>query len=766
MTLMRYIFVLLIMLMLFPYGAAARTFSIDKVRVEGSRRIERRVILAVLDASGGGLVDEKVIDRDLAEIFKLGKFSDVTAEVVTESGSSVLIYKVVERPLVRKLELIGNDEIKAEDLNELIQVKTPEIYNPKTVFESVKAMKAAYVEKGHYAATIETDLQVNDRNEATLSFNIYEGKQVLIDTIRFEGNTVFSDRELRKGIQTRERWIFSFLTDRGAYNEEMLQNDLAIVSDMYFNKGHVQVRVKQPDITIVEDGKYLDILIEVVEGDRFTVSTIDVQGELIAEKQTLMELNTLGTGAVFSREVLRESMMAINGYYADRGYAYVNVVPLTALDDVNKSISVKYDIEKGSKVYIGRIEIYGNTITVDKVIRREIALAEGDLFNASDINASRRRINSLGFFEEVSLNTNRGDDEQTIDIAVDVKGKPTGNFTLGLGYSSVDKLVVQGSIAQKNFLGRGLNMNASASLGGDSSTFRIGILDPYFLDSRISLGFDLYKTEREWDEYTEQKTGGDVKFGFPVAEDTRAFFIYRYEHRNITDVNPLSTILIKSQEGQSVLSSIFGSLTRDTTDYRPDPTMGGRSEGSLEYAGIGGTEKFARAIIGHRHFFPAIWGTVFTVNGQAGYLQEVAGQEIPISERFYMGGIRTIRGFKTREVGPRVRRTSEIIDPETGQVVSTVTDYEYIGGNKYAYFNVEYIFPLAREAGVKALLFFDTGNAWSEDEDFFSSMRYSAGAGVRWASPMGPLRFEWGYNLQPLEGEKQSVFEFSMGSFF
>ena len=766
MTLIRYILLLIIILTLVPCSAMARTFTVDKVRVEGAKRIERQVILDALDITDGSEVNEKVIDQDLAEIFKLGKFSDVSAEIVIESGFSVLVYRVVERPLVRKVELVGNDEIDTKDLNELVLIKPPEFYNPKNVFESVKAMKASYVEKGHYSATIEPDLQVDERNEATLSFKITEGEQVLIDAIRFEGNTILSDKDLLKGIQTKARWIFSFLTDRGAYNEEMLQNDLAIISDMYFNKGYVKVKVKQPDVSIIEDGKYLDILIEITEGDRYSVGSIDVQGELIAEKETLMDLNQLRVGGVFSREVLRESMMALNGYYADRGYAYVNVVPLTDLDELNNKIAIKYDIEKGSEVFIGRIEIFGNTVTVDKVIRREIALAEGDRFNASDITDSRRRINNLGFFEEVTLNTRKGDDDQTMDIAVDVKGKPTGNFTLGFGYSTVDKFVAQGSIAQQNFLGRGLNLNASASLGGASSTFRIGLLDPYFLDSRVSLGFDIYKSEREWDEYTEGKTGFDVKFGYPVSENIRSFFIYKYEHVDIYDVNPLSTILIKSQEGESVLSSIFGSLTRETTDYRPDPTMGNISMGSLEFAGLGGTEKFARAIIDLRQFYPSIWGTVFSLHGNMGYIHSVGGKPVPINERFFLGGIRTIRGFKTRQVGPRVSRKTEIVDPVTGQVVSSRSDYEYVGGNKAAYFNVEYVFPIAREAGVKGVVFFDTGNAWSEDEAFFSSMRYSVGAGIRWASPMGPLRFEYGYNLKPLDGEKDSVFEFSMGSFF
>jgi outer membrane protein insertion porin family len=744
----------------------ARTFSVDTVRVEGNRRIERSVIQAVLHASPESQLDEKTINQDLAAIFKLGKFSDVSAEVVTESGASVLIYRVVERPLVRKIEITGNDELNDKELKDLNKVKTPQFYNPKTVFESINAMKTAYVEEGHYSAEIETELKTDDNNNATLIFTIDEGKRVLIDNIRFEGNTVFSDRELRKGIQTKERWIFSFITDRGVYNEDLLQNDLALISDMYFNKGYVKVKVKQPDITIVKDGDYLDIIIEIDEGAQFSVGSVGLQGDLIAEKETLMALNQLKQGAVFSREVLRESMLKLNDYYADRGYAYVNVVPVTDIDELNKQISIIYNIEKGVEVHIGRIQIRGNTITVDKVIRREIALTEGDLFNSSALKESRRRINNLGFFEEVNLNTQAGGQNDLMDIDIDVKGKPTGSFSLGVGYSTVDQFVAQGSVAQKNFLGRGLDLNVSGSFGGTSTTYRLGILDPYFLDSKVSLGFDLYKTEREWDDYTQKTTGGDLKFGMPITQDVRSFFIYRYESKNLSDVNPLSSTFLKSQVGDSTLSSIFGSITWETLDYRPDPTTGGRSEVSLEFAGVGGTEKFARMQLDHRHFFKGPLSTVLSAHGNIGYIHEVAGEPIPVSERFYLGGIRTIRGFKTRRVGPRVYRTSNVTDPNTGAIISSSSDYEYTGGDKQAFFNLEYMFPLAKEAGVKGLFFFDTGNAWDEDESFFSSMRYSVGAGIRWQSPMGPLRFEWGYNLKPLVDEKTSVFEFSIGSFF
>ncbi len=395
-----------------------------------------------------------------------------------------------------------------------------------------------------------------------------------------------------------------------------------------------------------------------------------------------------------------------------------------------------------------------------------MVVAEGETFSARALDESRRRINNLGFFEEININTKKGTDEKILDVDIDLKEKPTGTFSLGVGYSSVDNFIAQGSVSQANFLGRGYKLNLSGSFGGSSTVYQVGLLNPYFLDKNLSLGFDLYKTEREWTEYTELKTGGDIKLGFPVAKRVRAFFIYRYEEKEITDIDANASSLIRDAAGESTLSSLFASLNRDTTDYRMDPSRGSTSEASVEFAGLGGTEKFLRAIVDHRHFFPWKWGTVFSAHGQIGQVFEIDNQEIPIGERFYLGGIRTLRGFKTRKVGPRVKRFASTVDPVTGEVLSTAEEFEYIGGEKEAYFNLEYLFPLAKEAGLKGVLFFDTGNAWLKDEDFFESMRYSVGGGIRWLSPLGPLRLEWGRNLDALEGERKTEMEFSIGRFF
>ncbi len=603
--------------------------------------------------------------------------------------------------------------------------------------------------RGTTRSTIEPKLATAADGEATLTLAINEGKKVLVDSIRFHGNTVFSDRELRKVMQTKERWFLSWLTDRGTYREDLLDQDLELIADHYFNKGYVQVKVHKPQITLVDDNKYMDISIDIEEGDQFRVGKVEVQGDLLKPADEILALTKLKPGEVFSRELLRQDVTAINDLYADQGYAYVNVAPLSSLDTEQHTIDLKYDIEQGIQVHINRIRVSGNTKTRDKVVRREMKLVEGDLYSATGLKESRRKINNLGYFEEVNLATAKGPNEGQMDVDVAVKEKPTGTFSLGFGYSSVDKFIGQGSISQANFLGRGLKLNLSGSLGGTSTTYQLGLLDPYFLDYNLSLGGDLYKTDREWTDFSKKATGGDVKLGFPLTDNSRAFFTYRYEQKDIYDVDVNASREIKDQQGKSSLSSIFASLTRDTTDYRLDPSRGGVSEASVEFAGLGGSEHFARYIVDHRHFWPWRWGTVFSAHGSIGYVSQIGDHEIPIDERFYLGGIRTLRGFKTREVGPRVRREITSVDPVTGATVATAEDFEYVGGTKDAYFNLEYLFPLVKDLGLKGVLFFDTGNAWSDDQDYFSDMRNSVGAGIRWVSPLGPLRLEWGKNLDP-----------------
>jgi outer membrane protein insertion porin family len=747
--------------LILPNTCSGEVYSIDEVIIEGTRRADPAAVHAAISAQGGTEISLDDIDRDIHAIFGLKRFVDVEAIIEERDGAQALIYRVTERPLVRSVFFAGNKKLAEDKLRPLVTLRAPSFHDPQMVDRSLSAIRQAYLEEGFYGAEVTTALEVSEENhEATLTFNIVEGDRVFIRNIRFQGNTVFTDRQLRKAMQTRERWMLSWLTRRGAYREEALQNDLDILADQYYNIGHIQVRVMQPVVTLSPDNKRMDILIEIEEGNQFRIGEIDLKGDLIRDREELLQRVKSTTGEVFSRQQLRTDVLALNSLYADEGYAYVNVTPLTHVDSEKRIINVFFDIEQGIQVSINRIRITGNTKTRDKVIRRELTLIEGDLYSSTRIAESRRRVYNLGFFEEVNVSTSRGDDEAAMNLDVDIQERPTGTFSVGVGYSSIDRVMAQGSVTQENFLGKALRLNVSASLGSRSTTYQVGIMDPYFLDTKLTLGFDLYKTEREWFDFTRKAFGGNIKAGYPLSPIWRTFFVYRYEEKEILRVSPTASFFIRDQAGRSTLSSIYGSLTRDTTDYRMEPSRGSVSEISSEFAGLGGTEKFAKYILNHRHFYSLGFG-VFSAHGQMGYLQQIDGRRIPIDERFFLGGINTVRGFKTRQVGPRIR--NDFLDQD-GNIIAS--DFEFIGGNKHAFFNLEYVFPLIREAGLKGVIFFDTGNAWREGEQYFSDMRYSAGAGIRWFSPLGPLRLEWGYNLDPREFEDRSQFEFSIGRFF
>ncbi|MCM2264978.1 MAG: outer membrane protein assembly factor BamA [Desulfuromonadales bacterium] len=741
----RALLLLVLLLWTAPLWAVSE-YQVADIVVSGNRRVKADSILNAISLHKGQTVTPPQIDEAIQAIYKLGRFSDVSAQVELQNNAQILVFQVTERPLVRNVKYEGNEEIGTERLQGVVTLKVPDIYDPYEVQKSIAAIKAEYVKEGYYAAEITSDSQVNDENEALVTFRVAEGKLVRIKELRFEGNTIFDAGELRAAMDTQEKWMFSWLTGRGNYDEALLEQDLERITDLYFNRGYIRVKVRKPVISLVDDRSHMLVLIQIDEGDQYRIGKIDAVGDLIDRKGEILNHLQLRPGDVFSRELLRKGVSKITDLYADKGYAYANVSPLSRVDDATKLVDLALEIEQGPQVSVERINISGNTKTRDKVIRREMKVVEGDLFNASALKRSKARINNLGYFEAVDVTTSEGSKQSLVNVDVNVKERSTGTFSIGAGYSSVDGFVGQGSITQENFLGRGLKLNLAASLGSESNTYQIGLTDPYFMDKNLTLGFELYKTSREWDDFSRDATGGALKLGMPVLDDySRALFVYRYEQKKIYDVSFFASDDIKDEEGKSTISSITSTFTRDTTDYRLDPSSGQVFEASWELAGIGGDEKFNKYILDYRHFWPAFLGTVVSAHGQVGYVQDW-GDEVPIDERFYLGGINTIRGFDSREVGPR---------DENG---------DYTGGDMEAYANFEWIFPLAKDMGIKGVTFFDVGNAW--DTDYMSDWRYSVGAGIRWLSPLGPLRLEWGYNLDPEEWEDNARLDFMIGRFF
>ncbi len=728
--------------------AVAQDLRVSDVQIEGVIRVENSVVLAEISIEPGDLVSPEDIDRAMQNIFKLGYFDDISAEMTEVQGAKILTFVVHELPLIRKIEFSGNDKLKEEKLRPLLTMRTPSIYNRSKIEASVLQIKNLYIEDGYYAAKIKPDLQVDDKNEATLIFEVVEGKKVLIQDISFIGNTAFDKDELIDKMETKERWFLSWMTDRGIYNKDAMLLDVERIKAAYHDEGYQYVKVRQPQVTLIDDNKYLEVVIEIDPGIQYRVGKVMVSGDLMHSQEKMLRLVRLKPGDIFSTAELRDTILRLTDIYADNGYAYANVTPLTARVKNQQLIDLNLEVEQGPRVFVERIEITGNTKTRDKVIRREIPILEGDLSRSRGVKEAKRRIRNLGFFDDVTVTNKPGSDEAKTILGVAVTERPTGTFSIGLGYSSVDSVMAQGSISQENLFGYGLRLSLSGAVGSKSTTYSLGLTDPHFLDTDWTLGGTLYNDEREYSDYDEDRIGGTIRAGHPIGRKSKLYLTYRYEEQEVSDISRDLTDTIQEEAGTSTLSSLMTQIIRNSTDFYEDPSRGGVTKLSTEYAGLGGTEHFLKSIADHRHFFPLPFGgTVFSIHGEIGHVTSTNSDDVSITEKFFLGGIRTIRGFEHREVGPR-------------------EDGDYVGGTKMGYFNFEFLFPIYKSLGLKGVLFYDTGNVWTEDENYFSSMRNSVGFGIRWRSPMGPLRFEWGYNLSPRDYEEDSVFEFTIGKAF
>ncbi|MGA2151838.1 MAG: outer membrane protein assembly factor BamA, partial [Geobacteraceae bacterium] len=738
--------------------------KIGEVLIKGNRRIETAAILNVVKLRKGDLLDNGKVDNDIRAIYNLGHFRDVKADTGKGDKGLILTYVVVEKPIVREIKIEGNKEIKDDKIREAIDLKSGSMFSSKELAKSVKKVKKLYADEGYYLAEVETTAIKRSDTEVRAIFKITEGKKVLIQTIRFEGNRAFSPRKLKKVMETSEKWFLSWITGAGTYKEDALKNDANLIADFYSNNGYVNVKVGEPKVELTADRKGLIVTVGITEGDQFKTGSIGFKGELLESEAELAKKVKLKTGGIFDRSLLRADVSTLTDLYADKGYAFANISPLSKVNNEQKIIDITYEFEKGEKVYIDRINISGNTKTRDKVVRRELKLAEGDLYGATTLKKSKQSLMNLGFFEEANISTTKGSADNKLNMNVEVKEKATGSFSIGAGFSSLDGILGQGSVQQANFLGLGLKANASVSFGQKTQYYNLGLTDPYFMDTKWTVGGDLFRTQRDYMDYTRRGTGADIKAGYALSDEISTFWLYKYEMVDIFNESPalqLNMALLLPQT-HSTISSITGSITRNTTDYRLDPSRGMMNDLSIEFAGIGGTSRFIRSIGSTTLFYPAFWGTVVSLHGTLGYIESLGN--LPIDEKFYLGGINTIRGYNGRTVCPYVFESpgnNQYGNPQAKVPV-------YLGGDSEAYFNLDYIFPIVKDTGLKGVLFVDAGNSQNGMDKIFSNVLFSYGFGFRWASPMGPLRLEYGIPWNPRAGIDKSSgrIEFSLGSYF
>jgi len=759
--------VVVMVLQLFCAGVAcAEGEKIVEVVVKGNRRIENTAVLNVVKMKAGDTLESGKTDDDIRAIYKMGHFQDVQAVTEASEKGTVLVYVVVEKPIVRSIKFEGNKELTADKLKEAVEFKQNSIFSTKDLARSIAKIKKLYGDEGYYLAEVEPVVVTDSPTDLAVTFRITEGNKILIRSISFDGNKTFSNRKLRGVMETQEKWFLSWLTNAGTYKEEVLKNDSALIADFYMNNGFVNVKVGEPVVRLADAKDALEVSIGITEGDQYRVGEIGFKGELLESAEDLRKKIKSEPGELFSRAILRMDIFTLTDVYADKGYAFANVNPLTKSDPEKKLVDLTFDMEKGELVHIERINIAGNPKTRDKVVRRELRVTEGELYSATGMKRSKQNLMNTGYFEEATIATAKGSSANKLNVDVNIKEKPTGTFSIGGGYSSLDGIIGQGSIQQANFLGLGLKANLSGSIGGKSQTYSLGITDPFFLDTKWTLGGDIYRSERDYTDYSRRLMGGDIKAGYPINDFIGTFFMYKYEIKDIFDPQSAYQALnlqdpLNFPLGTSTTSSIFGSITRNTTDYRLDPSSGMINSLSAEYAGLGGDNKYARYIGDTTWFYPLYKKLIFSSKLTLGYIQEV-GKPVPIDEKFYLGGIFSLRGYKARTVSPI---NDQLRSDKFG---NNSTEKIYLGGNKEAFGNIELTFPLLQEVGIKGVAFFDYGNSYGENQKMFSSLLMSYGAGIRWASPIGPLRLEYGIPLNPRSGLDSSSgrFEFSIGSLF
>jgi len=724
--------------------------KVAEVKIAGNRRIEGDAVKAVLKTKEGGIFSPLLLDEDLRAVWKLGYFDDVKISSADSPKGKVVTITVKEKPAVREVKFEGNKEIDTKDLQDQIGLKRFAVYKPAAVKEAEQKIIQMYRDKGYYDVKVTSQVITLPKGDLGIKFNIVEGEKVYISKIEFRGNKAFTEKELKEVMSTGEKGWLSWIKDDHVLEWAKLEQDVQKLNDFYYNHGYMSARVGKPEINRAKDGLILVINIE--EGPRFKVSSVSISGQLIAPQKELVAMIKTKPGSWYNREQLRMDLATLHELYANRGFAYVEVRPQVRQNMKQHSVALDFQVNKGAKIYFDRIIISGNTRTRDKVIRRELGVAEGDLFSATAIRSANMRLHRLNFFEDITISPSKGGDPGTMDLNIKVKEKRTGQISFGAGYSTQDSFMIMGQVTESNLFGRGQQVQLRGTLGGKSTRYTLSFTEPWLFDRPISFGVDIYDWEREYIQYNKTAMGGRLRWGFPTPlAYTRFYLYYKYEEANITDIDKNASLYVRDQEGWHTTSSFKGIVRRDTRDATFNTTRGSDNNLSVEWAGgvLGGTNAFYKIIGNTGWYFPMWWKTVLVLHGQLGWMEGHSGGDLPIYEKFFLGGINTIRGFSYQSVSPK---------DENGDL---------IGGERMFVANFEVRFPLFEKAGLTGVVFYDTGNAWTADQGYdFGSLRKSVGCGIRWMSPMGPLRLEYGYVLDPQPGDDNSNFEFTVGGMF
>lgn len=720
------------------------------VEVQGNKRIESDAILRTIETRVQDIVNSDLLSSDLSRIYKMGYFEDVRVVQEKLDTGVKIIFKVEEKPSVRKILFEKNHVYENEKLREAIHTSTGSILNIFKIKEDVKRIEQLYKTKNYHNCEISYNVKSLKHNQADIVFHIDEGEKLKIENISFEGNQHFDDKDLKKRMKIKEKGFFHWITSSGDLDRNELERDVIRIESYYKNNGFIDAKVSEPEIEFKEDR--ISIAFEVEEGIQFKIGKIDFKGDLIFPESEITEKIELEESGLYNLELIRKGVFDLTDAYANKGYANADVSPAVDKHPEKGIVDVTLVIKKGSPVYFERIMISGNTKTRDKVIRRQLKVYEKGLYSKKDIQRSMRNLKRLDYFEKVNLEPVKGSEENTMNLNVEVKEKSTGAFSFGGGFSSDTQLFGMVSVKEKNLFGRGQIAQVKAEVSDESIMYMLSFTEPWLFDIPLKAGIDLYNWQNEYDYYDKDSKGGALKFSYPIFDYTRMGIKYGFEDFEISNVEEESTTVDK---GSYVTSSLMPFISRDSRDRVFVPTEGSFHKLSVKYAGgpLGGEIDFVKYYAETSWYLPLFWKFTGVLHAEGGYLDDQTDNDTDIDyERFYLGGINSIRGFDSEDIDAT---------PE-GQT-------EERGGEQYIQFNAELTFPLAEDMGLFGVVFYDRGDVYADDEDIdLGDVFSSCGAGLRWKSPVGPIRIEYGRVIEGknVEQSGNGRWQFTVGAFF
>jgi len=749
---------------------------IQDIRVEGNKRVEPETVRSYLTFSTGDAYDPAKVDESLKALFATGLFQDVR---IRREGSTIVIV-LMESPIVSRVAFEGNREVEDDTLAAEVQLKARAVYTRARVQADVQRILDVYRRQGLYAAQVDPKIINLDNNRIDVVFEISEGPSTKVRAINFIGNSAFSDSQLRYVISTTQTNLLSFLKGTNVYDPDRLNLDRELLRQFYMKNGYADVRIVSATADLDRDGRGFFITFTIEEGERYRFGPIDVESALPSVNvDALRHVILTRTGRVYNAEKVEKTIEALTIEVSQQGYAFGQVRPRFERDEATHTMGIVYTIDEGPRIYIERINIVGNFRTEDNVIRREFRLSEGDAFNRLLVEAARKRLRALGFFKTVDIDTQPGSAPDRVIIVVKVEEQPTGELSFGAGYSTSEGVIGDISITERNLMGKGQYVRLGFSGSLERAQVDFSFTEPHFLDRNLAAGFDVFYKEVDFQDvasFSQRDAGGDIRLGFPIADNTQLGLRYKFEKEDIFNVSSNASLAVKESAGTSNVSSVSYTVAYDTLNLPQSPTSGIFASFSQDLAGVGGDVNYIRSVADARGYYPITNKLTLVGRVQGGNIEGWGGDDVRMTDLFFKGG-ETIRGFKRAGIGPR----DACEDPVTGERVHPCSK-DALGGKVYWATTAELRFPfpfIPDNLGMQGALFVDAGslfdpsdfalNAVAREGSFIfdsSQVRLSSGFSIIWQSPLGPLRADIAQALLKADFDKTEIFRFGASTNF